>query len=419
MESALGTPPSCIATSSFSKVEVEFEEMRVAKKIVNYLGHIVGNGEIRIDPSKVSVLREWPPSTTQTELRSCIEATQYLQEFIRDYSGIAAPLLRMLAKDRPLTWGSLEQKAFAELKDKICQAPVLALPDMQQPFEVETDASSHAMGAILLQGGKPMCYHSELFSGAVQNYPTYDKELYAMWRHYLWGKEMVIHTDHKPLKYLQKQSKLQQTRHLKWMGYLQQYQLVIKYKKGTTNKLADFLSRPPSKIVAVVMQVEPARFNSYKDLHRNEDDFKKHFDTVNKFEEGKQGYHMDNGLLFEEDKLCIPKDHRLPLIREAHTSLLAGHFGIHKIVANLQRYVYWPNMVPKVEWYVKRCTVCNTSKPNNKKLALYIPLPVPSRPWESISMDFLRGLSTTKKGNNYIFVIVDRFSKMAIMIPCR
>ena len=93
------------------------------------------------------------------------------------------------------------------------------------------------MGAVLMQGRKPVCYHSETFSTAVSNYPTYDKELYALvqsvkkWKHYIMGKETVIHTDHQPLQHLQSQTKIQQSRHLRWMGFLQQFHLVIKYER--------------------------------------------------------------------------------------------------------------------------------------------------------------------------------------------
>ena len=106
------------------------------------------------------------------------------------------------------------------------------------------------MGAVLTQHGKPICYHSETFNLVVINYPTYDKELYALvqsvkkWKHYLMGKETVIHTDHQPLQYLHSQTKLQQSRHYRWMGFLQQFHLVIRYKKGIQNKVADMLSRP-------------------------------------------------------------------------------------------------------------------------------------------------------------------------------
>jgi len=77
-------------------------------------------------------------------------------------------------------WGDKQHKAFDTLKERISTTPILALPDLQRPFEIEMDASDYAMGAVLMQHGKPICYHSETFNSAVFNYPTYDKELYAL-----------------------------------------------------------------------------------------------------------------------------------------------------------------------------------------------------------------------------------------------
>jgi len=97
--------------------------------------------------------------------------------------------------------------------------PLLAPPDLRQSFEIQTDASDYAMDAVPMQHGKPIYFHSKTFNGAVINYPTYDKEFYALvqsvkkWECYLMGKETIIHTNHQPLQYLQSQSKLQQSRH--------------------------------------------------------------------------------------------------------------------------------------------------------------------------------------------------------------
>jgi hypothetical protein len=95
-----------------------------------------------------------------------------------------------------------------------------------------------------MQGGRHVCYHSELFHGVVLDYPTYDKELFVIvqamkkWKHYLLGKETIIHINHQPLKYLQSQSKMQQVRHYKWLGFLQQFHLLIKYKKKDNGEFA-------------------------------------------------------------------------------------------------------------------------------------------------------------------------------------
>jgi hypothetical protein len=154
-------------------------------------------------------------------------------------------------------WEGKQHKSFDSLKGKINTASVLALSNLQQPFEIETDASGYAMGEVLMQYCKLICYHSETFNQAVVNYPTYDKESYALvrsvnkWKHYLLGKETIIHIDHQPLQYLQAQTKLQQSWHYRWMGFLQQFHLVIKYKNCTSNKVVDMISRPP--IVASII----------------------------------------------------------------------------------------------------------------------------------------------------------------------
>jgi hypothetical protein len=185
-----------------------------------------------------------------TEVRIFLGAAQYWRKFIANFSSITAPLHAMTSVKKGFQWGGKQQQAFDTWKEKISSVLVLALPNLRQPFEIQIDASNYAMGAVLLQYGKPICFHSETFNGAVINYPTYDNELYALvqsvkkWKHYLLGKETIIHTDHQPLQYLQSQSKLQQARHFRWKGFLQQFHLVIRYKKGIFNKVTDMLSRP-------------------------------------------------------------------------------------------------------------------------------------------------------------------------------
>jgi hypothetical protein len=236
------------------------------------------------------------------------------------------------------------------LKEKISSTPVLALPNLRQPFEIQTDASNYAMGAVLLQYCKPICFCSETFNGAVINYPTYDKELYALvqsvkkWKHYLLGKETIIHTDHQPLQYLQSQTKLQQARHFIWMSFLQQLHLVIRYKKGIFNKVDDMLSRPIIS-ASVIIKKSPIMHASYVKQYALDTDFKEVYETLchsNHVEE--LDYHVHNNLLYHLGKLCIPQGERINIIREAHSSLIAGHFGVSKTVANLQRYCYWPKM---------------------------------------------------------------------------
>jgi hypothetical protein len=152
-----------------------------------------------------------------------------------------------------------QQQAFDGLKQRLCSAPVLSLPNLQQPFETETDASNYVVGTVLTQHDHPMAYHSETLSDVVRKYPTYDKKMYSIvqaycqCRHYILGRETVIHTDHKPLQFMQTQGKLQNDLHQKWSTYLQQFHLNIKYTIGSTNYIADWLSRLPVATLTTVI----------------------------------------------------------------------------------------------------------------------------------------------------------------------
>ena len=109
----------------------------------------------------------WPEPKSATEVRSFLGGAQYWRKFIANFSLIAAPLHALTGLNKVFQWGGKHHKAFDTLKEKISTAPVLALPDLQRPFEIQTDASDYAMGAVLTQHGKPICYHSEAFNSVV------------------------------------------------------------------------------------------------------------------------------------------------------------------------------------------------------------------------------------------------------------
>jgi hypothetical protein len=98
---------------------------------------------------------------------------------------------------------------------------------------------------------------------------------------------------------------------------------------------------------------------------------------------------------------------------------VAGHFNMEKTVAVLQQHFYWTKLQQDVSKYIWSFTACVISKPTIKKQGLYTPLPTPDRPWESISMDYMSGLPSTRWGNDCVFVVVDHFSKMAILATCK
>ena len=134
---------------------------------------------------------------------------------------------------------------------------------------------------------------------------------------------------------------------------------------------------------------------------------------------GFDDFYLHKGFLFKPNKLCIlDSSLRKLLLQESHSGVLMGHFGRDKTYAMLSTHYYWPRMYRDVSRFVTRCKSCLQAKSTSNPYGLYTPLPIPHVPWSDISMDFVLGLPRTKNNKDSIFVVVDRFSKMAHFIPC-
>ncbi|KAF7823723.1 putative gag-pol polyprotein [Senna tora] len=267
---------------------------------------------------------------------------------------------------------------------------------------------------------QPIAYFSEKLSGASLNYSTYDKELYALkrtletWQHYLWSREFIIHSDHESLKFLKSQGKLNK-RHARWLEFIETFPYVIKHKKGKENVVADALSRMYSLITSLHARL--LGFELLKGLYESDYDFCKIWSACEKHE--MQDFYRCDGFLFKKDKLCIPNcSMRELLVIETHGGGLMGHFGVDKTLALLHEHFYWPKMRKYVVSVCAKCVTCKHAKSKVQPHGLYSPLPVPSQPWVDISMDFVLGLPRSQSGKDSIFVVVDRFSKMAHFIAC-
>ena len=179
-----------------------------------FLGFVVSAQGIQVDEEKIKAIQEWPTPTRVGHVRSFHGLASFYRRFVKDFSSIAASLTEIINKSIGFKWGEEQEKAFQLLKDKLTNAPLLALPDFTKTFEIKCDASGFGIGAFLMQGGRPIAYFSEKLNGATLNYPTYDNEMYTLvraletWYHYLRPKEFVIHTDHESLKNLKGQHKL-------------------------------------------------------------------------------------------------------------------------------------------------------------------------------------------------------------------
>jgi hypothetical protein len=203
---------------------------------------------------------------------------------------------------------------------------------------------------------------------------------------------------------------------------MQNFTFVIKHISGTANKVVDALSR--KCLLLQEFRIKTLGFDDLRNMYADDQDFKEAYEAAeNPILRDRSPwieYMIQEGLLFRGNQLCIPKcSMRENLLKEKHSGGLAGHFGHDKTFAKMNESYFWPGMRADVKRFVDRCRICSIRRGGDRMQGFYQPLPIPERPWDAISMDFVLGLPRTQRGVDSIFVVVDRFSKMAHFIPCQ
>ncbi|GJX37964.1 putative reverse transcriptase domain-containing protein [Tanacetum coccineum] len=217
--------------AKFSKCEFWLQE-------VQFLGHVVNEDGIHVDPSKIEAVKNWEAPRTPSEVRSFLGLVGYYRRFIENFSKLAKPLTVLTQKYKEYVWGEEQERAFQTLKDKLCNAPVLALPNGPEDFVLKIHE---------------------------KNYTTHDLELGAVvfalkiWRHYLYGTKSVIYTDHKSLQHIFNQKELNM-RQRRWIELFSEYDCEIRYHPGKANVVANALSRKerikPKRVRAKNMTIQ-------------------------------------------------------------------------------------------------------------------------------------------------------------------
>ncbi|GJV81520.1 hypothetical protein Tco_1517390 [Tanacetum coccineum] len=294
---------------------------------VQFLGHVI-NGNGILDPSKIEAVKNWKAPRTPTE-------------------------------------GEEQELAFQTLKDKFCNAPVLALPDGPKDFVVYCAASGIGLGCVLMQRGKVIAYASRQLKIHEKNYTTHDLELCVVvfalkiWRHYLYGTKSDIYTDHKSLQHIFSQKELNM-RQRRWIELFSDYDCEIHYHPGKANMVADALSRKE--------RVKPKRKGLDEMIEQRSD-----------------------GTLYYLDRIYVPLkgEVRTLIMDEAHKSKYFVHPGADKMYYDLRDRYWWPEM--------------------KKDIAEY----------EGIAIDFVTKLPRTSSGHDVSWVIVGRLTKSAHFLPMR
>ncbi|GJY89666.1 putative reverse transcriptase domain-containing protein [Tanacetum coccineum] len=210
--------------AKFSKCEFWLQE-------VHFLGHIVNQSGIHVDPSKIEAVKNWKSPTTSSEIRSFLGLAGYYHRFIANFSKIAKPLTSLTQKNQKHVWGVEQEEAFQTLKNNLCDEPILSLPHGVEDFVVYYDASNHGLGYVLMQRNKG---------------------------HYFYSTKSVIYSDHKSLQHIFNQKELNM-RQKRWIELFSDYECEIHYHPGKANVVADALSRKervkPKRVRAMAMTI--------------------------------------------------------------------------------------------------------------------------------------------------------------------
>lgn len=395
---------------------------------VEFLGHIVSADGLHMMKDKVDAIATYPTPSTIEEVRSFVGAAGYYRRFIQHFSRIAMPLSDLLQKDARFHWGASQQAAFDALKTAMSKEPVLILPDPALPYHVTVDASGYAIGATLSQdqgrGHQPIAYLSKKMIPAERNYMVTEQEMLAIicalreWRHYLHGADFIVYSDHSSLKWLRTQPTLS-GRQARWLEFLAQFpKFPVQFIEGKKNVVADALSRRPD-------HRPDAQLNTVSSvqLQRPLSDIIAAYpaDSITRSILADPSAHpqykvLDHGLIYtERGRIYVPE---VPVIKqlilyELHDSPLAGHLGTAKTLEAITHRFYWPRMHAEIRKYVSSCPACQSNKASTQAPAgLLQPLPIPDRPWQQVTLDFITQLPRTARGHDAIVVFVDKLTKL-------
>ncbi|GKA02263.1 putative reverse transcriptase domain-containing protein [Tanacetum coccineum] len=350
---------------------------------VQFLGHVIDSRGIHVDPAKIESIKDWASPKTPTEIRQFLGLAGYYRRFIEGFSKIAKSMTKLTQKGIKFDWGEKEENAFQLIKQKLCSAPILALPKGSEDFVVYCDASHKGLGVVLMQREKVIAYASRQLKVHEKNYTTHDLELGSVifalkiWRHYLYGTRCTVFTDHKSLQHILDQKELNM-RQRRWLELLSDYDCDIRYHPGKANVVSDALSRKeridPLRVQALVMIIGLDLPKRILEAHI---EAQKPENLVNE----------DVGGMIRKDipkerlepradrTLCLHGRSWLPcygdlrsvIMHESHKSKYSIHPGSEKMYQDVKKLYWWPNMKADIAAYVRKCLTCARVKAEHQR----------------------------------------------------
>ena len=386
-------------------VTLKLSKLQLGRRRVSYLGHILDNGAILPDDSKIKAIKEFPRPKTVSEVKRFLGIVNWCSSYIPMVAKKAGPLYELLKKDSELRFDDERvEESFLKVKSAISERARLTMPLAGEELRLVTDGSKLGIGGALLvvrDGIEQLvgCVSRSL-RGHECNYATEDFETLALiytlekFRLFLYGKKFAIYTDHKNLQYLYNSnadwSKLRRDRVQRWKSILMEYDYEILYKKGVDNVVADALSRSPIEVASMRTLMLEAQQQEGMIDEKDED--------LGKSEQG---------------KILVPKSMVPLVIRMAHDKELR-HAGIEKTLKKLQEKFWWERMRADVDKYVGNCWICTSHNRYEMRAEFQA-----KDPRGVLSFDVIPELPRTQSGNVDILVMQDLLTRFVVCVPMR
>lgn len=430
-------------------------KMVVASSEIEFLGHRISNNTLSVDPEKTRPIDEFPRPKNIKQLARFLGMSAYYARFINNYAAIAAPLNMLKRKNVPFKWGTEQETAFNELKRALVQPTILKLPDFNKEFVLHTDASRHALGAVLSQEHHgqllPVGFASRTTNSHEKRYDTMESEalgiVFALekFRVYLEHRRFQLYTDNSALTWLLNHPK-QIGKIARWITTINAFQFTISHIKGKDNVVADCLSRlfdenndkvegankttsldrpKESQFMSInVLFQLPEAFADISTHQQSDPDIRERIKEVKARTAEPNFSIVDNILVYKrpnqiKPRVVIPKKLLPMLFKHYHEAPTAGHLGVAKTLHRVQAHFWSSTLKAEIADMVKSCKVCQLSKPARNTKVGQLVTEIAARPFERIYIDHVGPFPASKKGNKYILTVVDSFSKYAVFIPAR
>lgn len=445
-----------------SDLKLNAEKCSFLKGRVNYLGHDISAQGIRPGERKIEAVAKFPVPTNLHELRQFLGLCSYFRKYVEHFALLAKPLTELTKKSVKWQWNEEQMQSFKNLKDKLCSRPVLALFDQKLPCEIHTDASKDGLAGILLQTQetgelKPVFYFSRSTTREEAVYHSYELETLAVvealkrFRVYVLGKPVKIVTDCSAVRYTLEKKDLV-PRIARWWLMIQEYDLQIEYRPGDRMRHVDALSRNP--IQTTLSERTPSDPGNTNQCHvscvdrqeikvniigsgqiEDEDWFLtvqmqddkltsivRQLKGENASRDVVNNYELRGDRLYRKTlsgpKLVVPALARWKIMQKFHDKI--GHVGLKRCEEIIKSDYWFPKMTRFIKKYVRSCLECAYAKGDyGKPRGELHPIPKPNVPMEMVHIDHLGPFSKTRKGYQYILMIVDAFSKFLIARPTK